>query len=91
MTRNYSIDVMRILSAIAVVVIHTVTAPVKNATGEVEGSLSNSLYLINMLLLWAVPVFFMIMGGLLLQKVDKPRKSVERVLRMVLVTIIFSI
>lgn len=68
MTRKNSMDVLRILSTIAVVIIHCVTAPVANNAISVDADVSNGLALIHALMNWAVPVFFMITGYCLLSK-----------------------
>ena len=68
MNRNYSIDILRIISAIAVIIIHVVSSPVTNSTTTVEVYLENNLNLIHNLMLWSVPVFFMITGYCLLKK-----------------------
>ncbi len=68
MSRRYSIDVLRVISALAVIIIHVVTAPVHNATGEVSVSLRANLNLVHTLMLWAIPVFFMITGYCLMMK-----------------------
>lgn len=68
MERKYSIDILRIISAIAVVIIHVVSAPVANSTVEVDISLAANLNLIHTLMNWSVPAFFMITGYCLLRK-----------------------
>ncbi|MFW5670568.1 MAG: acyltransferase, partial [Acetivibrio ethanolgignens] len=68
MNRNYSIDVLRIISTIAVVMIHVVTSSVYNSTNVIDTSVENNLELIHALMLWSVPVFFMITGYCLLKK-----------------------
>ena len=62
MKRNYSIDLLRIMSAIAVVIIHVVTAPLNNITFVVDPALKSILSAFHHLSYWAVPVFFMITG-----------------------------
>ena len=68
MERKYSIDILRIMSAIAVIIIHVVSAPVANSTVEIDVSLKMNLNLIHSLMNWSVPVFFMITGYCLLNK-----------------------
>lgn len=88
--RKTYIEVMRIIAAFLVIVNHTNSDVFLKMTEP-----QSPIWYISLTYFYvskiAVPVFFMIMGGLLLQKVDKPKKSVERVLRMVLVTLIYSI
>ena len=88
--RKTYIEVMRIIAAFLVIVNHT-NSDVFLKMCEPQSLtwyLSLTYFYVSKI---AVPVFFMIMGGLLLQKVDKPKKSVERVVRMLLVTLIFSV
>lgn len=68
MKRNYSIDLLRILAAMAVVVIHTVSGPVANYSGDLPGDLTANLHRIHNLMNWAVPAFFMITGYCILGK-----------------------
>lgn len=68
MERRSSIDLLRIISAIAVVIIHSVSAPISNSTIVYSDSLVFNLNLIHILLNWSVPVFFMITGYCLLIK-----------------------
>ena len=68
MERKYSIDLLRVLSAIAVVIIHTLSSPVSNSTFEIDSFLLSNLEMIRALMKWAVPVFFMITGYCLLRK-----------------------
>lgn len=68
MIRKYSIDILRIISALAVIIIHVVSAPVANATGTLPVSLEEILHLIHIFMNWSVPVFFMITGYCVLSK-----------------------
>ena len=68
MERRNSIDLLRIISAVAIVVIHTVSTPVANSPVDIDASLWCNLYRIHALMNWAVPVFFMITGYCLLKK-----------------------
>lgn len=68
MNRNYSIDILRIISAAAVIIIHVVTSPVANSKNMIEASLENNLNITHNLMLWSIPVFFMITGYCLLKK-----------------------
>ena len=88
--RKTYIEVMRIIAAFFVIVNHTDSDVFLKMCEplSVTWFLSLTYFYISKI---AVPVFFMIMGGLLLQKIDKPKKSVQRVVRMVAVTLIFSL
>lgn len=68
MSRKYSIDLLRVMSAIAVIIIHAVTAPVANSASAVAPSLHNTLNTLHNLMRWAIPVFFMISGYCLFSK-----------------------
>lgn len=68
MERKYSIDILRIISAIAVIIIHVVSAPVANSAIKLDASLTTNLKIIHTLMNWSVPVFFMITGYCLLKK-----------------------
>lgn len=68
MERKYSIDILRIISALAVIIIHIVSAPIVNSAVELDVSLVTNLNLIHNLMNWSVPVFFMITGYCLLKK-----------------------
>lgn len=69
MTRKYNIDILRIISALGIIGIHIMRGPIHAAT-EIDVALESNLSLIHRLLLWAVPVFFMITGYCLMQKKD---------------------
>ena len=62
MGRKNSIDVLRFVSALAIVVIHVVTAPVAHASLPSDTALAQRLETAHTLMRWAVPVFFMITG-----------------------------
>lgn len=68
MTRKIGIDYLRILSALAVIVIHTVSAPLTNHTAAIDVNIAVHLELIHTLMNWSVPVFFMITGYCMLMK-----------------------
>lgn len=68
--RKHSIDLLRVLSAVAVIIIHIVSAPITNNNTEIDIYIINSLNTIHTLMNWAVPVFFMITGYCLFQKTE---------------------
>ncbi|MDO4747803.1 MAG: acyltransferase [Eubacteriales bacterium] len=86
--RKTYIEVMRIIAAFLVIVNHTNSDVFLKSTPSFTWFFSLTYFFISKI---AVPVFFMIMGGLLLQKIDTPKRSVQRVVRMVAVTIVFSL
>ncbi|MBE6747611.1 MAG: hypothetical protein E7557_00070 [Ruminococcaceae bacterium] len=69
MTRKYNIDILRIISALAIIGIHIIRCPIHNSTA-IAPDLEANLSMAHRLLLWAVPVFFMITGYCLMQKQD---------------------
>lgn len=68
MERKYSIDLLRVFSAFAVVIIHAVSSSVANSTVKIDVLLLSNLNTIHNLMNWSVPVFFMITGYCLLRK-----------------------
>lgn len=62
MTRKHSIDFLRFFCALAVIFIHVITAPIKNTFSTIDSSVESTLNIIHNLLLWCVPIFFMITG-----------------------------
>ena len=86
MERKHSIDLLRVLSAFAIIVIHIVSAPVTNSNVEVDAGLVAVLEVIHSLMNWAVPVFFMVTGYCLLKKSEVTYKyCFHRVLKYVCV------
>ena len=69
MTRKYNIDILRIISALAIIGIHVIRCPIHNSA-SIAPALESNLSMAHRLLLWAVPVFFMITGYCLMQKQD---------------------
>ena len=68
MSRKNSIDILRVLGALAVVALHTLNAPVVAYKGELSASLLYNLKSVEILMGWVVPVFFMITGYCLSNK-----------------------
>lgn len=68
MERKHSIDLLRIISALAVVLIHIVSTPVAGGPVGIAPSLWRNLQTVHVAMNWAVPVFFMITGYCLLKK-----------------------
>lgn len=89
-SRKTYIEVMRIIAAFFVIVNHTNSDVFLKYTQPLSFTWFLSLIYFYLSKI-SVPVFFMIMGGLLLKKIDKPKKSIERVVRMVGVTLLFSL
>jgi len=87
--RKTYIEVMRIIAAFLVIVNHTNSDVFLGKCEPLSFTWFFSLtyFFVSKI---AVPVFFMIMGGLLLQKVDTPKRSMQRIVRIVAVTLIFS-
>ena len=68
MNRKTNIDLLRVVSAAAVVVLHSVAAPLGNGNNSIPFLTGKILTVIHALTLWAVPVFFIITGYCLLLK-----------------------
>lgn len=86
MERKYNIDLLRIVSALAVIAIHTVTSPVSNSTASLDANLTVALQCIHNLLNWSVPVFFMITGYCIFRKEECTyRYCMKHVLKFALV------
>lgn len=86
MERKYNIDLLRIISAVAVIIIHIVSAPITNSSTEIAPTLTNNLNLIHTLMNWSVPVFFMITGFCLQRKSEVTyRYCFSRILKYVCV------
>ena len=87
--RKTYLEVMRIIAAFLVIVNHTNSDVFLKMSEPPSFTWYFSLtyFYISKI---AVPVFFMIMGGLLLQKVDPVKKSLQRIGRAVAVALIYS-
>ena len=68
MNRKHSIDLLRVMGAFAVVMLHTITAPVVNYGGELPMSLRINLNALEIMMGWVVPIFLMITGYCLSNK-----------------------
>ena len=88
-SRKAYIEVMRIIAAFLVIVNHTNSDIfLKYSKPEtLTWYLSISYFFLSKI---AVPVFLMIMGGLLLEKTDSPKKSFQRAFRIFVILIVFS-
>ncbi len=62
MPRKTNIDLLRIISCLAIIIIHIVSASVTHSSTTVDNKIINTTKLIHYLMNWAVPVFFMISG-----------------------------
>ena len=88
--REYSFDVMRTIAMILVIIIH-----VTNVYCRSYGSISDSSFAISLffdtLARISVPLFFMISGALLLDRKFDKKKYIKRLLRFILVIIVWDI
>lgn len=66
--RKANIDLLRVISAAAIVTLHSVTAPMGNASSPIPLLTEQILTVIHSLTLWAVPAFFIITGYCLFLK-----------------------
>ena len=93
MTRDYSLDILRIVAIFAVVLIH-ITAPYGLNNDFIVDEFDSWLVrIVNFSLFWCVPVLFMLSGALLL---DKRKESMrifynKRLQKILLPTIFWSI
>lgn len=86
MERKYSIDLLRIISCLAVIGIHVISGPMTNYSGVLDTSLVTILEKTHVLLNWAVPVFFMITGYCILNKEEYTyRHCLKHVRKFVLI------
>lgn len=86
MARKANIDLLRTISAAAVVILHTAVAPIGNCNSAVPFLTNRILTIVHSLTLWAVPVFFIITGYCLLLKPECDYKYCFRhILRFVAV------
>lgn len=86
MERKYSIDLLRIISAISVVIIHVCSSPITYSTQPLEEGLKNTFTFIQFLMTWCIPVFFMITGYCILGKKEYTYKNcLSHVIKFVMV------
>lgn len=71
MNRDVKLDVLRVLSMLAVILIHVTAAYENTNTFNSHDINSWILAIVNKSLFWCVPVFFMLSGALLLNKSDE--------------------
>lgn len=81
------IEFMRIVASFLVIVNHTNSRIFLSTAPSATWYTSLSYFFICKI---AVPLFFMIMGALLLQKRDTPQKWVSRIIRIVIILVVFS-
>ena len=62
MNRNSSIDLLRIAGAFAIVIIHAVSSTITYKAIDASAEVSKGFDLVHILMMWAVPVFFIITG-----------------------------
>lgn len=81
------IEILRIIAAFLVIVNHTNSTVFLNSTISKTWYASLLYFFISKI---AVPIFIMIMGALLLEKRDTPKKYLIRIVRCVCVILVFS-
>lgn len=64
--RKANIDLLRVISAAAIVILHSVAASMGNTSSPIPLLTEQILTVIHSLTLWAVPAFFIITGYCLL-------------------------
>lgn len=87
--KNYSIEILRVISCIFVIFIHT-----SNMYSRAYGDISNSSYVfslfINSIARIAVPIFFMVSGALLINEPVDVKKNTKRIFRNSIVLVVWS-
>lgn len=86
--RKTYIEFLRIIAAFLVIVNHTNSRIFQSVPMSKTWMLSITAFFASKI---AVPLFLMIMGALLLQKQDSPKKSIQRIVRIALATLLFSV
>ena len=88
--REYAFDLLRVIAMIMVIVIH-----VSNVYSRNFGIIDNSSFLLslfyNTISRISVPIFFMISGSLLLDKKINIKKYIKRLLKFILLIIVWDI
>lgn len=87
-SRNANLDLLRILSAYLVIICHTIWFIQLN---ELSAPVRYGIFMVQAFSKIAVPVYFMITGCTLLTKSDSIRRTLQRLLRIACVLIVFSI
>ena len=87
MERKHSIDLLRIISCLAVIAIHTVSGPLANYSGNLDTSLMSTLDKVHVLMNWSIPVFFMITGYCILGKQEYTYKHCFKHVRKFLIVL----
>lgn len=86
--RKTYIEFLRIIAAFLVIVNHTNSRIFQSVPLSKTWMISITAFFASKI---AVPVFLMIMGALLLQRQDSPRRALSRAARIALVTLLFSV
>lgn len=87
-TKRIYIEVLRIIAAFLVIVNHTVNTIFLNIPISTTWYVSVACLYISKI---AVPIFLMISGALLLSKRDTPKKYLTRIIRCVIMIVLFTI
>ena len=89
-TREYSFDILRVISMIMVIVVH-----VSNIYSRSFGIISNKSFLISLIFNTisriSVPIFFMISGALLVDRKFNKEKYFKRIIKFILLIVIWNI
>ena len=88
--RDYSFDLLRVISMLMVVVIH-----VSNVYSRSFGSISNTSFLISLIFNTvsriSVPVFFMISGALLVDREYDKKKYMKRLKKYIILIFVWDV
>ena len=87
MERKHSIDLLRVISCLAVVAIHVISGPMSNYSGILDTNLTAILEKTHVLLNWSVPAFFMITGYCIIGKEEYTYRQCFKHVRKFLVVL----
>lgn len=94
MQRNYSIDILRILACLAVIIIHTAGSPIHHHMVDIGSIMYRQCMFMDALCRWSVPVFVMISGYFLLdpiKTINLKQLFTKNILRIVISFICWSV
>lgn len=92
MTRNLQLDILRLVSILAMVLIHVIAQYEENNIFQMYQFKSWFVEIVNKSLFWCVPILFMLSGTLLLSKDNEPMSVfyMKRMYKVLIPTIFWS-
>jgi surface polysaccharide O-acyltransferase-like enzyme len=85
--RNYGFDILRLISILGVIIMHTTS--MYGVGFQIEDSDSLFRYILSYSFEWSVPIFFMISGALILSKNENPKEFYLKRLHKILLPTLF--